>query len=260
MKNNLARNDQQKYIPIVSLIGIIGILIVAIYNSAFKGGRFTCNRYILNSYLYILLVLVLIMLEVLYLDYEKFNSVNIFKHFSGLWGTIGMLVILVGVLLILMKIHPKFVILKHLVWIIFSLILGILVYPFYQKSKAENTLVGVMFSLISILIVFSAVAFIKPEWISLSWGPILCFILLGVIIFSIINRLINKDNKKYQRPKWLSYFVIVLFIFFLLYDTKVIQVHAKNCKTETADYINESLGIVLDVLNLFQNLVRVQGS
>ena len=42
-----------------------------------------------------------------------------------------------------------------------------------------------------------------------------------------------------------------------MYDTKMIQVHAKNCKEKTVDYINESLGIFIDALNLFQSLVNV---
>ena len=56
----------------------------------------------------------------------------------------------------------------------------------------------------------------------------------------------------------MSYFFIGLFVLFILYDTKKIQVNAKNCKTLKVDYINESLGIVLDALNLFQNIADVQ--
>ena len=33
----------------------IALIIVKVYNTAFKGGRFTCNKYILNTYLYILI-------------------------------------------------------------------------------------------------------------------------------------------------------------------------------------------------------------
>ena len=67
-------------------------------------------------------------------------------------------------------------------------------------------------------------------------------------------------NKLMQKTCAFAYILIVLFIFFLLYDTKKIQINAKNCVTEKADYINESLGIILDVLNLFQNLVAAQGN
>ena len=60
MRNEIAN---KKLIPVYGLIGILAILIVKVYNSAFKGGKFTCNRYILNTYLYILLALVIISLQ-----------------------------------------------------------------------------------------------------------------------------------------------------------------------------------------------------
>ena len=81
-----------------------------------------------------------------------------------------------------------------------------------------------------------------------------------MIIVQIVFMIMNRNNKNVKRPKAFAYILIVLFIFFLLYDTKKIQINAKNCITSKADYINESLGIVLDILNLFQNLVFAQGS
>ena len=61
MKDIILRNSKslnKTYIPITFLIGIIGILIISIYNNAFSKGFFTCKKYILNTYLYILLVIV----------------------------------------------------------------------------------------------------------------------------------------------------------------------------------------------------------
>jgi hypothetical protein len=251
--------NQNNSITLASLIGIISIIIVAIYNSAFKGGRFICNRYILNSYLYILLILVLIILQVLFMDSRKIKVIDIFKYFSGIWGFIALLFLMIAILIILMTISPKFVILKHTVYLIFALLLGIIAYPSYIKSKKENTTVSVMFSLIAILLFFTGIAFIKPEWISLSWGPTLIFILIGMIIAQVVFMIMNRNNPGVKRPKIFAYILIVLFIFFLLYDTKKIQVNAKNCKIEKVDYINESLGVILDILNLFQNLVFAQG-
>ena len=59
--------------PIVTygLIGILAILIVNVYNTAFKGGRFTCNKYILNTYLYILLLYVHIYISINNLFFVK---------------------------------------------------------------------------------------------------------------------------------------------------------------------------------------------
>ena len=43
---------KESIIKLVSLLAIISIIIVSIFNSAIKDGKFICNRYILNSYLF----------------------------------------------------------------------------------------------------------------------------------------------------------------------------------------------------------------
>ena len=68
----------------------------------------------------------------------------------------------------------------------------------------------------------------------------------------------NRNSKnRVGRSKGFAYFFIALFTIYILYDTKKIQVNARLCKESTVDYINESLGIVLDAINLFQNMALV---
>ena len=58
----------------IILLGILGLLIVGVLNFSFKGGQFTCSRYILNTYMYIFLALVIMMLEILGLDKLGYKS------------------------------------------------------------------------------------------------------------------------------------------------------------------------------------------
>ena len=74
-------------------------------------------------------------------------------------------------------------------------ILGILAYPSYLKTIEENTVIVTLMTTICILIGFSLLAFIKPELISLSWGPFLGFLLMGGILGEICFYLFNKDKK-----------------------------------------------------------------
>ena len=48
------------------------------------------------------------------------------------------------------------------------------------------------------------------------------------------------ESKQLMNATYLciTYFFIVLFMFYVLYDTKLLQVRAKMCKV--ADYLNES--------------------
>ena len=250
--------EKTKLIPPTFLIGILGILLVSIYNSAFKNNKFTCNRYILNSYLYILLTIVIVILEILIFEYKNIKIEDIYGNINNALSLFLCFILIIILLVFTMSINPQNVLLKHFTWLLLSLSFGLLVFPSYIRAKKNNILLEVLFSLISILVIFSVVAFIKPDIISLSIGPILLFSLIGIIIFQIVNYLFHNNKKKYRTPKWLSYIIIVLFIFFILYDTRLIQIHAKTCQTKRADYINESLEIFLDLLNLFQQLVNVK--
>ena len=250
---DLKKND--KLIAPTFLIGILGILLISIYNNAFKNNKFTCNKYILNSYLYILLILVIVILEILILDYNNITVNKLFGNINNIVSYLLFFILILGLLTITMFINPKNIILKHIFWLLFAVSIGTILYPSYIISKNKNVLLEVLFTLISILIIFSSIAFIRPDLISLSLGPILVFVLIGIIIYQFIRFFNDKQN--YRTPKWLSYIVIVVFILFILYDTKLIQIHAKNCIEGKADYINESLGIFLDVINLFQHLVNV---
>ena len=88
--------------------------------------------------------------------------------------------------------------------------------------------------------------------------------LLGIIIAGIIEFFMrHRANQSGQQASskfhhWLSYVTIGIFILYTMYDTKQIMVAAKECQEKTVDYINQSLGIVLDALNIFQSLVNVQ--
>ena len=251
------KSENAQYIPITVLIGLVGILLITIYNSAFNKGRFTCQKYILNTYLYLLLSVLLVTLEVLLFEYNDVKVIDIYGHLTGWIPVILTFVAIIGLLVITLMIDPKNVLLKHIAYFTFILASGLLVYPSYTIAKNNNVILQVLFSLVGILVFFSAVAFAKPEWISLSWGPVLLFLLIGAIIALIVSYIVGRKNKRNRVPKPLSYFIIGLFILFVLYDTKLIQVHAKTCSVKTADYINESLGVFIDALNLFQQLVNV---
>ena len=78
--------------------------------------------------------------------------------------------------------------------------------------------------------------------------------LLALIIARFAEIFMNvKHNSKYS--KILSYIGIVLFSLFIMYDTKKLIINSQNC--ENPDYINESLNLFLDSINLFQNMYHI---
>ena len=209
-------------------------IILGILKNAFKRGKFTCKNFILNAYLYIILSLLLISFSVtLYHKYDVPPQVNIFL----------LLFASLALLIILMK--TRNIIAKHVLWLLW---LGTMGYTLYPLSILNNPLFSlVKYQVLVVMGLLTMFTFWKPHLVSLSWGTSLSTLLIGLIIVQFVSNNIL-----------IAYFSFVLFAFFMLYDTKRLMVRAKQCVK--ADYMNDSLGIVLNGLNIFTDLFRIQSN
>jgi FtsH-binding integral membrane protein len=232
---------------ILITLAILFITVVFILQNAFKNNKFTCSKYILNTYLYILLSFIFIALLLQLLDYKKFNFRLNFIQF------IGIFILTIGILILTMMTKPSNVILKHLLWMIFVLLIGIILYPLYIHKSKESVLTALI-STIGITVILSIIAFVKPEWISLKLGPILFILLIAGIILELTSILLG-GHRTPLIFKGFMYFFIVLFSLYILYDTKMLQIRAKNCIK--ADYVNESLHLFLDIVNIFARMLSL---
>ena len=237
---------------ILSLIAIL--LLVFKYSINKKTGTFTCQKYIMNTYLYVILSFILLSLLITLL-----NDNNVSITFTGM-NYLALFLILIGLVISLNFIVPDTklkMIMKHIVWLVilllFALQLSLLV-----KYTSQGILSNALLTTGLLVLALTAIAFLKPEWISLKMGPILFFLLLAGIIFEASALLFFREQYLVKN-KWLykvaAYGFIALFMGFLLYDTKRLQVRARACKI--ADYIRESFSIFLDILNLFLRILSL---
>ena len=237
---------------IFSSLLVFVCVIFAIANSAIKNSKFICNRYILNTYLYIILTLNIIALQVLIMKYYKT------KFNPNILIIIAIFILTIGCIIALHGISPKQMILKHGVWLLFVLLMGLMFYPMYLIYSKQQGLI--MSSILTTLILFfglSLVAYLKPELISLSWGPVLFVLLCSGIVMELVIRLFSsKDYITTKSFKIISYFFIGVFMVYILYDTKRLQINAKKCIV--ADYISESLKLFLDIWNIFIRLLNLR--
>lgn len=242
--------DKQLLTLACFILLLIGVLYSIAMNS-FENGKFTCNKYLLNTYLYIILTFNLLIIINLALEHN-----NVILPLS-----IPLLFILflvnMGVIFALHSIDSEKVILKHFVWMLFVIIMSLLVYPLYVTSS-KKVIMSALFTTLFLTFALSALAYAKPEWISLSLGPILFFALLGIIIMEMLLIFLFRNNLEENSLlfRGISYVVIFIFMGFILYDTKRLQINAKECVK--ADYIKESLKLFLDILNIFVRLVGLR--
>lgn len=247
----VSKNFDKSLISISSFVLLLLVLLYTIAINSFEKGKFTCNKYLLNTYLYIILTFNILIIINLTLEYNKVQ----------LPLSIPLLLILmfvnIGIIFLLHRIDPTQIVLKHLVWLIFVLIISLIVYPLYVNSS-KQVVISALFTTLFLTVVLSSIAYAKPEWISLSWGPILFFALLAVIVMELLLLFLFRNNlgERSGLFRLISYVVILIFMGFILYDTKRLQINAKECVK--ADYIKESLKLFLDILNIFVRLVGLK--
>tara|TARA_B100000886_G_scaffold328390_1_gene276737 strand:+ start:307 stop:1062 length:756 start_codon:yes stop_codon:yes gene_type:complete len=247
----VSKNFDKSLISISSFVLLLLVLLYTIAINSFEKGKFTCNKYLLNTYLYIILTFNILIIINLTLEYNKVQ----------LPLSIPLLLVLmfvnIGIIFLLHRIDPTQIVLKHLVWLIFVLIISLIVYPLYVNSS-KQVVISALFTTLFLTVVLSSIAYAKPEWISLSWGPILFFALLAVIVMELLLLFLFRNNlgERSGLFRLISYVVILIFMGFILYDTKRLQINAKECVK--ADYIKESLKLFLDILNIFVRLVGLK--
>ena len=158
----------------------------------------------LNTYLYVILTFNIIAILCLSLEH---NNV---KFQLSLMQLLGIFLISIGLIISLGFIDAKYIVGKHIVWLLFILALGMIFYPMYNSFQEKSVVLSAILTTVVLTVVLSVIAFMRPELISFSLGPILLMILIAVIIMEISMLIIYRKNygkiRKFYRA--FSYFVI----------------------------------------------------
>jgi FtsH-binding integral membrane protein len=247
--------------------------ILGISQLSFNKGVFTCDSYVLNTYLYVNLCIMFMALVVQLLTYYKYSIFENLAAKNGFLFFFSFAILSIGSIIGIHLTNAKNVATKHLFWLIFILSTSITFQPLHRllmSSGNGGVIVSALLNTLILVCVLTLIAFKRPDFISVSWGPVLFFALLGVVLVEITAMLTNSYNSKFHRI--INYIVIMIFIGYLLYDTKMLQIRSKKC-LETCeykpgfrwdgsepcvqpDYIKESVNIFLDIYNLF---IRILG-
>ena len=252
--------NSKSLVKLLTTGGLTGLIIIILMMSAFhikkSNLRFTCSRYILNTYLYVFLSFLIIALSLVSAEHHKFNYVPTTGLFFGLF------LLSIGFLVLTMLVTPNSTsttIIKHILWLAFILMLTALFYPLYRSITDNKIIISAIVTTLTLVLLLSVFAFKRPDLISLTWGPILFTLLVTVIIFELVLFLFVPKlrlNNRSLLSKVMAYVVILLFIFYILYDTKMMTIRAKACK-DNADYISESLHLFLDIFNIFIRIISL---
>lgn len=231
--------NQQLLVLTVLLLIILGIL----YTRSFENDVPTCDGYVTNVYLYVLLGLLIVAFSLVFISKRKYAITNVKKLVAFIIAMVAMFSIF--------SIKPRNVLLNHLVWLVFVISMSVMMYSIWRYSEYRGVLTSSMMSVAVIFGLLTAISFMRPDLIKLSWISGLTVALFAGILASIIPFFFESARTTgYQKA--LSAFLVFVFMMLIMYDTKFLIEKSKVCTYP--DYPQDSLGLFLDVLNLFNNV------
>lgn len=236
-------NNKLTFLTIFILINVF-----ILYSKSFYNDIPTCDNYVTNVYLYVLLGLLITAFTLLFITKRNY-PITLTK------SLIAFAVCFIA-LFSLFMIKPEQIYLNHFIWLIFIISIGVSLYSIWRYSIYSGTITNTLIILFIMLSSLTAIAHFKPEWIKLSWGTGLTVSLLaGILAWLIPMFFIDKFNSYENYYKFLSFIFVIIFMFLVLYDTKVLKLKASTCTYP--NYPLDSLGLFLDVINLFNSITML---
>ena len=146
--------------------------------------------------------------------------------------------------------------LKYVVFALYIFLLGNSIRPFAEMLDQQDVLMKTLAMTTGMFLAMTALAFAFPGRF-LGFGPYLFAALLGLILGRIgvwIAGLADAPQEDLKKTSTiLSYFGVILFSLYVVYDSQVLKTRM-GARLIKKDPINATIGLYLDILNLFLNL------
>jgi len=139
--------------------------------------------------------------------------------------------------------------LKYLMFFLLCFLLGQILVGQFTRLKLNSQLSHVLFQTAIIFGTMSVIGLVDKQNM-LSWGVYLSAALIALILLHVASLFSPKEKPNSIISNWIRPFIVVLFAFYVGFDIEVLKEHAT---TVNPDYINESMNLYFDILNLFSN-------
>ena len=241
---------------------------ILIGHFAFKNGMLTCDNYVLNTYLYIILAILLMVMVVLVNDkFGIFNSLLLWMSQGSMFRVIGTFIIILcmtfGLIIALHSIKPTNIAASNMIWATLILTLGIFLIPTIWFGRLTNVvgLASMLTILITIVVGFLGYYY-GNEIVTFNWDKYLNYALLVLICVIIIGPyMITNPDSMYIFYMTISIVGLIIFVLLLLSNHKLLKQNADKCIDGKVipNYPIESFNIFIKMLNIFQDLIRILG-
>lgn len=233
--------------PHAFLVPVVAMA-VATYASAFKDGKPTCDRYVLNTYMYaVTYMFMLAWFTAWMMQHPKLlDKIDLVK-------LIAIFVVYLGAYFAVMFIPKDMVLLKHMVSVLWVAVSSVLLAAAFIYFQTKSIMTAVLLSVV-LFVALTLFVFRFPEKISshVSWVFLVVFIVMAIAEF-----VVGMFYPSSMLEKGVILIVLMLICYIVLVRTKRIIEDGASCKQP--DYPKESVGLVLSFKNILLRVLEVFG-
>jgi FtsH-binding integral membrane protein len=236
-------NTNHKLISGICFIIVMCVALKITTNLSNGKLNWNCENPIVGSYLYLLLGFITMYFFSSIIVENKYDS-NIVPYIAS--------VIMVFVLtFFLIMMPPQNFGTKHVLWFAYLFCLSMVLSPSrLNGNKVFKTLI----ISVGIFLTLSVFANLFKDFVPLSWERQLIYVLLGLIVVSIISSVFYSNSKMIFT--YISIISLIVFGLFTLIDTRKLEMMDCN----NPDYINNTLNLFLDSVNIFLNVYSLNNN
>lgn len=263
--NNIIKGSDT-LLKLFCCIIIAFIICILIEKYAFKNGNLTCDHYVFNTYLYIILAILIIFIVVLINDqYGIFNNLILWMMSGGTMRIylvfIIYLILIFALTYALMSVNPTNIIASNLIWLLLLTFIAFLIIPtiWFGRLNGVVGIAGILTIVITIGVGLLGYYY-GDSIVTFNWDTYLNYALMILIAIMIIGpHFITTSEGMNNFIVVVSFISLIIFILLLLSNHKKLKQNADKCidGKMIPNYPVESYGIVIKIVNIFQDLINI---
>jgi hypothetical protein len=226
----------------------------------------TCDHYVFNTYLYIVLSILLIILIVLLNDqYGIFTQIiNLLFGGNTLQLIISFIILIIVFFVLIYFLHtidPNEIFISNTIWLVLIIIIAIILIPTIYFGKLTDV-VGLASILTIIIVIVTGLLgyYAGDKIITFNWDAYLNFALLALIIVFALGQYFITNVKTMSTFFYIISIVsLIIFVLLLLSNHKKLKENADKCidGKVVPNYPSESFGLIIKIINVFQDLIVI---
>lgn len=259
--------DNSALLKIFCSLVIIVLICIAIGHYAFKNGTLTCDHYVLNTYLYVLLAVVLIFMLILLNDkYGVLNGLLDFFFYKSSYPFISSLIMIIIIFVLsyaLISVDPRNIIASNAIWLALLVFITIILIPTINFGRITGVVGMAGLLTVAIVIITGLVGYYYgDQLINFDLDYYLRIVMIVLIVVTFVGMFLVRDATQAVNFIYvISILGLILFVLLLLSYHKKLKDNSEKCIDGQVipNYPLEAWQLIIKIANVLMDIIRILG-